>query len=610
MRLDREAVLARAILRAPITPMSRKEWWRGCALYQVYIRSFNDSNGDGIGDLRGVIERLDYIRDLNVDGFWLSPFFTSPQKDFGYDVVDFRNVDESLGTMDDFMELLDEAHKRELKVLIDFIPAHTSNEHPWFIESRSSRDNHKADWYIWADAAPDGGPPSNWLSTFGGSAWTWEPRRSQYYYHPFLSCQPAMNLQNAETLEAVIREIEFWFDRGIDGTRLDAVQCLACDPDFRNNPPVSSHGSCILISGGPNNPFGKQSHLFDRDVPEALEIVEKLRDVADRYEPKRVLIGELADADSSRLSEKYTADGEGFHAVYDFDLINTEPNVEALSQLLDNRSAFLRTGWMMNVFCNHDSKRSVSNLTEFAVAEGERQAAAKLLAFMQFALKGGGIIYQGEELGLTQPHLEYEDLQDPWGKNMWPDFEGRDGARTPIPWDSKARNGGFSDSQTPWLPLSEDHRPLAVDRQENDPDSNLNFMRDFLAWRRGQPLLKWGGERVRPPSLAPLIVWDRFGDGDVMTCVANFSLDERLFPYCDEAWDGIVAAPGCVTETTERGVVMPPLSFAILERRADGPVLSPPGEPHHQHEKKAASKAANPHAGVQKKRRRSAKSRT
>lgn len=564
-RLDREAVIARATLRAPLPPMSRTEWWRGAALYQVYIRSFKDSTGDGVGDLRGVIEKLDYIRDLNVDGFWMSPFYPSPQKDFGYDIVDFRGVDERLGSMDDLMELVEEAHKRELKILTDFIPAHTSDEHPWFLESREGRDNAKADWYIWADAGPDGGPPNNWLSSFGGPAWKWEPRRSQYYYHPFLECQPALNLRNPETLAAMLSQIQFWFERGIDGMRFDAIQCLACDPDFRSNPPVSSAGSSVLYGGGPNNPFGKQAHFFDRDVPEALDIVERLRDLAEQYEPERVLIGELADADSSRLSDKYTAEGKGFHAVYDFDLINTKPDVTILAELLDTRSAFLRTGWLMNVFSNHDSTRSVSNLTEFALRAGRRRDAAKLLAFMQFTLKGGGIVYQGEELGLTQPKLSYDDLQDPWGKNLWPDFDGRDGARTPMPWKADAPAACFSSGE-PWLPVAKEHRALSVEAQQADPQSNLRFLQDFLAWRRQEPVLKWGGERVREPSAAPLIVWDRFGDGRTLTCIANFSLDDRLFAYGDDHWDGVVEAPGCATLTTERGVVLGPLAFAILER--------------------------------------------
>lgn len=554
------------MLREPLLPMSRNEWWRGCALYQVYIRSFNDSDGDGVGDLRGVMEKLDYIKDLNVDGFWLSPFYPSCGKDFGYDVTDFRNVDPRLGTMDDFLELLEGAHKRALKVLIDFIPAHTSDEHPWFLESRSSRDNPKANWYIWAESAIDGAPPNNWLSSFGGSAWKWEPHRSQYYYHPFLECQPALNLRNPETLKAVLDQIAFWFEHGVDGMRFDAIQCLACDPDFRSNPPASSAGSSVLYGGGPNNPFAKQAHLFDRDVPEALDVVKRLRDVAERCKPERILIGELADTDSSRLSDKYTTEGEGFHAVYDFDLINTQPDVSTLAKLLDARSTFLRTGWLMNVFSNHDSKRSVSNLTEFALNAGRRRDAAKLLAFMQLTLKGGGIIYQGEELGLTQPDLAYEELQDPWGKNLWPDFEGRDGARTPMPWKMAARNTGFSTGE-PWLPVAQEHLPLAVDQQEADPNSNLSFIRDFLAWRRGQPVLKWGGERVHEPAASPLIVWDRYGDGHTLTCIANFSLDERLFAISNDG--RLVPAPGCTSQTTPHGVLLAPLAFAIVEQTHD-----------------------------------------
>lgn len=569
MRLNREALIARAILREPLRPFSHTEWWRGCVLYQVYIRSFRDANGDGIGDLRGVIEKLDYIQSLNVDGFWMSPFFVSPQKDFGYDIKDFRGIDESHGTMDDFLELLECAHRRNLKVLIDFTPAHTSDEHPWFQESRSSRTNPKADWYIWSDADIDGCPPNNWLSSFGGSAWTWDPRRSQYYYHPFLTCQPALNLQNPETLEAVRNEMRFWLDLGIDGLRLDAVQCLACDPDFRRNPPISSAGSSVLIGGGPHNPFGRQTHLFDRDVPEALEIVEKLRDTVDEYEGDRILIGELADIDSSRLSEKYTVQGEGFHAVYDFDLINAEPSAEALVEMIDRRTVFLRTGWLMNVFSNHDSTRSVSNLTRFAVEAGLRREAAKLLAFLQLALKGGGIIYQGEELGLPHPELAYEDLRDPWGLNLWPDFHGRDGARTIMPWKSDAPHGGFTDGDEPWIRLAEGHGPLAVDRQESDPDSNLNFVRDFLRWRKDQPILKFGGERVRNPDLAPLIAWDRYSEDTLLTCIANFSAQERLFPWGREKWDEILEGPGLSRRQIEHGLLLPPLGFAILSRKID-----------------------------------------
>jgi alpha-glucosidase len=572
MRLTREAIMARAVLREPLVPLSCTEWWRGCALYQVYVRSFKDSNGDGIGDLRGVIEKLDYIKSLNVDGFWLSPFFKSPQKDFGYDVSDFRSVDELYGTMADFEELLAESHKRDLKLLVDFVPAHTSDEHPWFEESRADRTNPKADWYIWADASVDGTAPSNWLSSFGGSAWTWEPRRSQYYYHPFLGCQPALNLQNPDAADALIGELEFWLELGVDGMRLDAVQCLACDPDFRNNPPIASSGSAILIGGGPNNPFGRQSHDFDRDVPEALPIVRKLRDAADKYTPERALIGELADVDSSRISEKYTAATEGFHAVYDFDLINAEPDGSTLATMLDHRSAFLRTGWLMNVFSNHDSKRSVSNLTAFATDAGHRCEAAKMLAFMQFTLKGGGILFQGEELGLPHPKLTYEELRDPWGKNLWPDFEGRDGARTPMAWQKSAPHAGFT-SGTPWIDLADEHCGLTVDGQERDPDSNLSFVRRFLAWRREQKLLMFGGERVRSDQDdASVIVWDRYGGDQMLTCVVNFGLEPKAWRHADETFEAMVFSSshrGKRPADSDCSLAMPPLGFAILARRID-----------------------------------------
>ena len=437
-RETREIMAAKAGLRPPIEPLTRCEWWRGAALYQVYVRSFRDANGDGLGDLAGVREKLDYIRSLNVDGLWLSPFNPSPQADFGYDITDLTAVDPIHGTMEDFRGLLADAHERGLKLLLDLVVLHTSEQHPWFLQSRESRDNPRADWYVWADAARDGGPPSNWLSSFGGSAWQWEPRRAQYYYHPFLREQPALDLTNPEVLEEIRRVMRFWLDEGVDGFRVDAVQCLACDPDLRDNPPAPSAGVRAAIGGGPNNPFKRQAHYFDRDVPEAFPIIHAMRQTVDAYTPERALIGELADVDSSRLSEKYTADGTGFHAVYDFDMIQASADHAALAQLVSERSAFLRTGWLTNMFSNHDSRRAVSGLTRKAEAAGLRVEAAKMLIFLQFALKGGGILYQGEELGLPQPELAYEDLRDPWGRALWPDFEGRDGARTPMPWTADA----------------------------------------------------------------------------------------------------------------------------------------------------------------------------
>lgn len=561
----REALIAEAMLRRPSGP--RDEWWRGAMFYEVYVRSFLDTRGDGVGDLEGVAKKLDYIASLGVDGFWLSPFCPSPQVDFGYDVVDFCNVDASLGGMGAFHELVGAAHDRGLKVLLDFVPAHTSDQHPWFQESRTDRENAKADWFVWADPAADGGPPNNWLSSFGGSAWRWEPRRSQYVYHPFLDCQPALNLLKPEVLDAMIGVLRFWLDQGADGFRLDAVQCLCCDPCLRDNPYSPDGEENIMVGGGPNNPFRRQMHLFDRDAPESIGVLEKMRQAVREYEPERVLIGELADVDSSRFAVKYTLQDERLHAVYDFDLINAAGSLNEWREILRVRAAFIASGWMMNVFTNHDSVRAVSNITKFAVEAGESRQAAKLLLFLQSTLLGGGIVFQGEELGLTQPTLDYEDLQDPWGKNLWPDFAGRDGVRTPMPWKAKAKNGGFSTGK-PWLPVPQEHLDCAVDAQEADPDSVLNFFRALLEWRRSEPLLRNGGERVYESDVAPVIAYDRFDDARRLTFVVNLSMDERWFPIGDG--DRLLKLKGCVAQAEKNGVRLPALNFIVIERSAAG----------------------------------------
>ena len=561
--LERAVLMAEAMMDNRPHPQP-PEWWRGAMFYEVYVRSFRDSDGDGLGDLRGVTEKLDYIRDLGVDGLWLSPFYPSPQVDFGYDVTDFCNVDPAFGSMGDLLELLEKAHERGLKLLMDFVPCHTSDQHPWFLESRQGRDNPKSDWYVWADAAADGGPPNNWLSSFGGSAWQWEPRRAQYYYHPFLTCQPALNLQNSEALQALLSAFRFWLDQGIDGFRLDAIQCLCCDPALRNNPPCLEGELNAIVGGGPNNPFRRQLHIFDRDVPSAIPVLEALRDAVRDYQPDRALIGELADVDSSRLAAKYTLLGKRLHAVYDFDLINTASELDEWRDILRVRNDYAGTGWMMNVFTNHDSVRAVSNLTSDAAARGMSDRAAKVLLFLQSTLIGGGIIFQGEELGMTQPELRYEDLQDPWGKTFWPDFPGRDGVRTPLPWEHDAKNAGFSTSDTPWLPVAEEHVPLAVDRQEADEQSVLNFFRALMTWRRSDDLLRTGRERIHDHDVAPLIVYDRFNDERCLTFFVNVGMDERWMPLAEEATP--VPLAGAVTERSERGIILPALSFTVVEQ--------------------------------------------
>ena len=541
----------------------RRDWWAGAFLYEVYLRSFRDSDGDGLGDLAGVLEKLDHIAGLGVDGLWLSPFFASPMKDFGYDIVDFRAVDPRCGTMDDLHRLLTAAHDRDLKVLIDFTPAHTSDEHPWFTESRASRDNPKADWFIWSDPAPDGGPPNNWLSSFGGGAWGWDGRRGQYYLHPFLSCQPALNLRCDAAREAVLAEMAFWFDQGVDGLRLDAVQTLSVDPDLRSNPPQGRRGDDVRVGGGPNNPFKRQMHLFDRADADAFDHLAAFRDLADRYDPPRVLIGELSDVDSAEMAPRYAAPGR-LHAVYDFDVVNCKAEAPALTEKLRKRDEGVGERWLMQVFSNHDTVRGVSNLTRFAVEQGRAADAAKMLLFMQAGLRGGAILFQGEELGLTHPRLAFEEISDPWGLNLWPDFEGRDGARTPMPWRKDAPDAGFTEGGAPWLAVREEHRARAVDAQEADPDSVLAFTRAIMAWRREEPRVRWGRQRIVDDNLAPLIVWDRWDDGGALRFVVNFSLDRRMLPRERAGGRPAPRAPARALPETEAGHPLPPLGFLAL----------------------------------------------
>jgi alpha-glucosidase len=567
MEAGRKTQIAEALLD-PTEPAG-DEWWRGAMFYEVYLRSFVDSNGDGIGDLPGLISRLDYIKSLNVDGLWLSPFYPSPQEDFGYDVSDLCDVDPMFGTLEDFDRLIAEAHERDLRVLIDVVPCHTSEQHEWFLESRSGPDNDKADWYVWADSGPDGGPPNNWLSSFGGPAWTWEPRRSQYYYHPFLECQPSLNLRNPEALEAVLGVFRFWLDRGVDGFRLDAIQCLTCDPLFRSNPPSPSGDRNPSLGGGAHNPFRKQLHYFDRDVPESLPILEAIRDAVRGREPERVIIGELADVDSTRTAVKYTKHGERLHAVYDFDLINAVESVQDIRELLEVREDFLGSGAVMNVFTNHDSERAVSNLTRFAVEAGKAKEAAKLLLFLQSTLQGGGILFQGEELGLTQPELDYEDMQDPWGKAFWPDFSGRDGVRTPLPWNGDAPHAGFTSAEKPWLPVPEPHAARAVDVQHDDPGSVLSFLSGLLAWRRETPMLRHGHEIVLRGTDTAIIAYDRFDASCRLTFVLNFALEEAGFDV--EPGDDLLDVVGTRAAHAGDGITLEPLGFCVVRRARPEP---------------------------------------
>ncbi|WP_420412091.1 alpha-glucosidase family protein [Roseibium sp.] len=489
------------------------DWWKGAVIYQVYPRSFNDTNGDGIGDLNGVTERMDYIASLGVDAIWLSPFFTSPMKDFGYDISNFEDVDPMFGTLTDFDRMTTLAHERGLKIIIDLVISHTSDQHPWFKESRSSRDNAKADWFVWADAKPDGTPPTNWLSIFGGSAWEWDSRRRQYYMHNFLTSQPDLNFHNDEVHEAVLTAAKFWLDRGVDGFRLDTVNFYFHDKDLRDNPPLSAEEAPSTVEA--TNPYGFQKHIYDKSRPENLLFLEKLRDLLDKY-PGTTSVGEIgADGQAVELTASYTEADKRIHMAYSFDLLTPDHSASYIRQIVEAMNAGVGTGWASWALSNHDVKRVATRWG----AGLDIEKYAPLTAALCASLRGTPCLYQGEELGLTQADVPFEKLQDPYGIRFWPDYQGRDGCRTPMPWSKAAPSAGFSDAE-PWLPVAAEHLERAVLEQDQDEGSVLNRLRSFYVWRKNKaPLLK--GDMSFIDSPGETLAFTRSYQGQTILCAFN-----------------------------------------------------------------------------------------
>ncbi|MCM2403593.1 alpha-glucosidase family protein [Rhizobium sp. S153] len=457
------------------------DWWRGAVIYQVYPRSFQDTNGDGIGDLKGVTEKLPYIASLGVDAIWLSPFFTSPMADMGYDVSDYCDVDPMFGTLADFDAMMAEAHRLDLKIIIDQVLSHTSDQHPWFKESRSSRDNPKADWFVWADAKPDGTAPTNWLSVFGGPAWEWDGVRKQYYMHNFLASQPDLNFHNAEVRDALLKAVRFWLERGVDGFRLDTVNYYFHDKELRNNPPHAPDSGDAGLDAPDVNPYGMQNHLYDKTQPENVEFLKSFRALLDEY-PDRASVGEVGDgARSLKTVAAYTAGGDKLHMCYTFDLLGPDFTPSHIRRCVEDFFRSVTDGWVCWAFSNHDVTRHASR---FAQTEAERAKVAKLAISVLASLRGSICLYQGEELGLPEAELAFEDLRDPYGIRFWPAFKGRDGCRTPMPWKGEMANGGFTTASKPWLPVPTEHAALAVDVQDGEATSVLGHYRAMLAFRK------------------------------------------------------------------------------------------------------------------------------
>ena len=513
----------------------KSEWWRGAIIYQVYPRSYLDWNADGTGDLAGITAKLDYIASLGVDAVWISPFFKSPMRDFGYDVSDYRAVDPIFGTNADFFALLSAAHERGLKVIIDMVLAHTSDEHPWFRESCQSRSNSKADWYVWAEANADGTPPNNWLSVFGGSAWQWDARRRQYYLHHFLRSQPNLNWYNQEVVNAMFGEVRFWLDAGVDGLRLDAITSLSHDPELRNNPPLNPDRNVVLMTSRANNPFFWQQMIYSRDLPRTLEVLGELRVLVNQYDD-RYMIGEVADADMIKVSAKYTSQGNHLHSCYNFELMYEGLSAASLRGVIRKTEAALGAGWITWAMSNHDNVRAVTRGAELPQLRGDDRALAKLLLAALLTFRGGACVYQGEELGLPEAEIAFEDLQDPWGVAFWPDFKGRDGCRTPMPWSAHLPHGGFTVAD-PWLPIPEKHLSLAVDQQEKNPGSVLEAFRRFARWRKkNESLVK--GDLALVQTVDSILGFERRSEKQRVLCLFNFSNQTAVQPIQDP-WVGM-----------------------------------------------------------------------
>lgn len=529
--------------------MADAEWWRGAVIYEVYLQSFCDSNGDGIGDLPGLLSRLDYVAALGVDAIWITPFYRSPMADNGYDVADYRAVDPRYGTLADFDAVVARAKALGLKVLIDQVWSHSSDTHPWFAQSRASRDNDKADWYVWADPRSDGGPPNNWLSAFGGPAWKWEPARRQYYLHHFLPSQPKLDLTNERVLEAHFENAEFWLARGVDGFRFDAVDFMLHDDSLRDNPPNPGAGPAW-------NPFRFQRHIHDMCQPTSQGLMSRIRAFIDRF-PGTVTIGEMSSEVGALGRIANMTGNTKLHMAYTLGVMKSAFSANMIRGAIEEAAVLNRTGWLCWGFSNHDVDRVA---TRWNPSGKEAEAFARLMIALLACLPGSVCLFQGEELGLPNAELAKDAIRDPFGLTFMPAYTGRDGARTPIPW-SGDRNEGSSGAAN-WLPVPEAHRAFATDRQEQNPHSTLACYRRLLAWRNRHPALKLGELELIPLS-EPVVGWRRRKGADCV--IAFFNLGDQpatvrtpdfsaFVPACEL---GFVAAP-------ENGVLsLPPYGVSL-----------------------------------------------
>ena len=499
------------------------DWWKHGVIYQIYPRSFQDGNGDGIGDLQGILSRLSYLKQLGITAIWISPFFKSPMKDFGYDVEDHREIDPLFGTLEDFDALVEEAHKLDIRIMIDLVLSHTAETHPWFESARATKGSVWEDCFVWADPNENGGPPNNWLSIFGGSAWTFEPRRNQYYLHNFLESQPDLNFHNPVVQEEALAIAKWWLDRGVDGFRLDTVNFYFHDEALRDNP-MALHPDEQVVQA--DNPYSRQDHIHDKNQPQVCDFLSDLGALLADY-PGCIALGEVGAVEekSRHLMQQYQQPGR-LHLCYTFDLLTPQFTAAHFRRVLSKDAADASGVWRCLAFSNHDVKRTATRLNQTGAATEVIASSAMALLL---SLRGTPCIYQGEELGLTEADIPYEQLVDPYGIAFWPQFKGRDGCRTPMPWRGDKDQAGFTESaQNPWLPIPAEHKASAVNVQDEDPNSVFHETRALIAFHRTETAFH-SSQIHLVDSPDDLLVFERGAGENAMLCI--FNLSDQSIPF-------------------------------------------------------------------------------
>jgi alpha-glucosidase len=516
-------------------------WWQKGIIYHIYPRSFADSNGDGIGDLNGILQHLDYLADLGIDAIWLSPIYPSPQKDFGYDVANYTDVDPCYGTLADFDRLLQEAHARGIRVILDLVLNHTSDQHPWFLESRSSRTNPKADWYIWQDRIPN-----NWQATFGGRAWTYDPQRGQYYLHLFLPEQPDVNWRNPEVRRAMLDVVCFWLDRGVDGFRLDVFNAYFKDAQLRSNP-FTPFGW---------RPFEWQKHLYDIDQPEMFPLLRELRQILEAY-PQRYAVGETFLSTAEKAARYCGPDL--LHAAFNFEFTNAPYRPAAFWREVQKwESALGRRAWPNYVLSNHDIPRSATRY-----ARGEEDDRLRVVLGMLLTMRGTPFLYYGEEIGMRDVALRRSEILDPLGRHYWPFHKGRDGARTPMQW-SDAPHAGFS-TVRPWLRVHENYPRRNVAVMSHDEGSLLNFVKRLIRLRKRLLALQTGDLHLFQVSQAVLSYFRGCGEEEVLVTL-NFDAREVPFELPAGRWEPLLDWPAVGSSSLERRITLAPHQVLLMRR--------------------------------------------